>query len=57
MRFTYRLEKINENYDENFYFGYHGALKIYGAPKYVVKWPVFRLQRGNFQKNQEFSQK
>jgi hypothetical protein len=27
------LEKINENYDKNSFFGYHDALKIYGAPK------------------------
>jgi hypothetical protein len=27
------LEKINENYDKKYFFGYHGALKIYGAPK------------------------
>ena len=28
-----KLEKINENYDKNKFFGYHDALKIYGAPK------------------------
>ena len=27
------LEKINENYDKKLIFGYHDALKIYGAPK------------------------
>ena len=27
------LEKINENYDKKQFFGYHEALKIYGAPK------------------------
>jgi hypothetical protein len=27
------LEKINENYDKKYFFGYHVALKIYGAPK------------------------
>ena len=27
------LEKINENYDKKYFFGYHEALKIYGAPK------------------------
>jgi hypothetical protein len=27
------LEKINENYDKKSFFGYHDALKIYGAPK------------------------
>ena len=27
------LEKINENYDKKYFFGYHDALKIYGAPK------------------------
>ena len=27
------LEKIKENYDKNKIFGYHDALKIYGAPK------------------------
>jgi hypothetical protein len=27
------LEKINENYDKKYIFGYHDALKIYGAPK------------------------
>jgi hypothetical protein len=28
----YILKKINENYNKKF-FGYHDALKIYGAPK------------------------
>ena len=27
------LGKINENYDKKSIFGYHDALKIYGAPK------------------------
>jgi hypothetical protein len=27
------LEKINENYDKKYFFGYHESLKIYGAPK------------------------
>ena len=27
------LEKMNENYDKKLFFGYHDALKIYGAPK------------------------
>jgi hypothetical protein len=27
------LEKINENYDKKYFFDYHEALKIYGAPK------------------------
>ena len=27
------LEKINENYDKRYIFGYHDALKIYGVPK------------------------
>ena len=26
------LEKIHENYDKKLIFGYHDALKIYGAP-------------------------
>ena len=26
-------QKINENYDKKFFFGYYEALKIYGAPK------------------------
>jgi hypothetical protein len=25
--------KINKNYDKKSFFGYHDALKIYGAPK------------------------
>jgi hypothetical protein len=29
----YILEKINKNYDNIFFFGYHDALKIYWAPK------------------------
>ena len=29
------------------FFGYHDALKIYGAPITAVKLPVFRLQRGS----------
>jgi hypothetical protein len=44
----YILEEIKKNYDKNF-FGYHDALKNYGAPKlctvYVVKSPVLGLQR------------
>ena len=31
--FFYILEKINKNYDRKKLFGYHDALKIYGAPK------------------------
>jgi hypothetical protein len=31
------LEKINENYDKKYFFGYHEALKIYGAPKLSKK--------------------
>jgi hypothetical protein len=27
------LEKINENYDKKYFFGFFVALKIYGAPK------------------------
>ena len=27
------MEKINRNYDRKYFFGYHDALKIYGAPK------------------------
>ena len=26
------LEKINENYDKKYFFGYHEPLMIYGAP-------------------------
>ena len=33
MPFTYILEKINKNYGSKYLFGYHDALKIYGAPK------------------------
>ena len=33
MPFCYVLEKINKNYDRKYFFGYHDALKIYGAPK------------------------
>ena len=30
------LEKINENYDKKWIFGYHDALKIYGAPHFCT---------------------
>ena len=30
------MEKINKNYDRKYFFGYHDALKIYGAPKLYV---------------------
>jgi hypothetical protein len=30
------LEKINENYDKKYFFGYHDALKIDGAPKSLL---------------------
>ncbi len=33
--FCYILEKINENY-ETITFGYHDALKSYGAPKLIT---------------------
>ena len=29
----YILEKLNKSYDEKQIFGYHDALKIYGAPR------------------------
>ena len=38
----------------------HDAIKIFGAPSlycYVVKSPVFSLQRGDFKKNQGFFSK
>ena len=31
--FCYILEKMNKDYDRKKLFGYHDALKIYGAPK------------------------
>ena len=27
------LEKINENYHKKYFFGYHDALEMHGAPK------------------------
>ena len=27
------IGKQNKNYDKKYFFGYHDALKIYGAPK------------------------
>ena len=29
----FELEMINKNYPKKYFFGYHDALEIYGAPK------------------------
>ena len=48
------ISQVNKNYQKKNFFCHHDALKIYGAPRYVVctvyvvKSPVFSLQRGNF---------
>ena len=31
--FCFKLEIINKNYHKKYFFGYHDALKIYGATK------------------------
>ena len=38
--FSYILEKIGKNYDRKFFFEYHDALKVYGAPNLcaVMYW-------------------
>ena len=46
--FCFKLEIINKNYHKKFFFGYHDALKIYGAPKLCTETIKFKTFNSYF---------